>query len=84
MVSAGTDVVVDTNEGTDAVLLTSVSATGSFTLDLGSGKNDAAAVVSSSAPVATLDGGDDSGDILVKSKNHFGSLTVTGFEHVTG
>ena len=50
--------------------------------ELEGGNHDALTIINSSAADAIFDGGDGSGDVLVRSHNNFGSQTINGFETV--
>jgi hypothetical protein len=64
--------------------MSSVTAVGALTVRLGPGNSDQLTITSCTATTALLDGGGNTGDTLVKSRNHFVMLVVTGFQHVIG
>ncbi len=53
-------------------------------VDLDGGNNDVLTVVNSRALAANFDGGDGSGDTLIRSHNNFGTQTDLNFEHIIG
>ncbi len=86
IVNCSTDGEADlaTGNGTDTMTISSLNA-GLITISLNGGNNDLLTIVNStSLSDAFLDGGNGSGDTLVKTHNNLGSPTITGFERVIG
>ncbi len=72
---------IETGDGTDAVAVNGLHAD-EICIRLGDGNHDVLTIVNSSAADAIFDGGDGSGDVLVRSHNNFGSQSISGFETV--
>ncbi len=72
---------IDTGDGTDAVAINALAAD-HICVELDGGNHDALTIINSSASDAFFDGGDGSGDVLVRSHNNFGSEYHQGFETV--
>jgi hypothetical protein len=74
---------INTGDGTDAVSLNKVNAA-AIDVGLEGGNYDTLAVVNSTALLAAFSGGNNTGDTLVQSHNHFDTETHTGFDSVIG
>ena len=72
---------IETGDGTDAVAVNGLHAD-EICIRLGGGNHDVLTIINSSAADAIFDGGDGSGDVLIRSHNNFGSQSISGFETV--
>jgi hypothetical protein len=83
-VNAGNDIGILTGDGTDTATLTKVVAVNELNVDMEAGNYDRLIVARSRALTAIFEGGGNTGDTLVQSRNSFGTETATGFEFEIG